>query len=73
MADPALMRTFAEWCKRELVNLRQRLEPLESGRMHLGSREPGAPWENITPREIGRIKQYIAELEALIAQCGGKE
>ena len=50
----------------KLAKSRHQLEPLESGRVHFGTRPFGGRWEDITLREIRRVKANIAELEALI-------
>jgi hypothetical protein len=35
---------FIEQLKHEIANLKAMLEPLESGRMHMGTKRPGEPW-----------------------------
>jgi hypothetical protein len=64
----AAMEGFVRWCEGKLVKSRDQLEPLESGRMHIGTRPFGGQWEDITLREIRRVRANIAELEALIVQ-----
>lgn len=63
------MEDFAKWCRNERVRLRAQLEPLEAGRFHVGRRPPGGHWEDVTPREIERLKKSIAELDTFIAQA----
>lgn len=65
------MDDFIKWCRDEREALRQQLEPLESGRMHIGRRRAGGPWEDMTPGEIERLKRNIAELDELIARPRG--
>jgi hypothetical protein len=65
MANEA-MEDFVRWCEGKLAKSRDQLEPLESGRVHFGTRPFGGRWEDITLREIRRVKANIAELEALI-------
>jgi len=62
------MKDFVRWCEKKLAKSRDQLEPLESGRVHFGTRPFGGRWEDITCREIRRVKANIAELEALILQ-----
>ena len=62
----AAMEDFVRWCEGKLAKSRDQLEPLESGRVHFGTRPFGGRWEDITLREIRRVKANIAELEALI-------
>jgi hypothetical protein len=62
----AAMEDFVRWCEGKLAKSRDQLEPLESGRVHFGTRPFGGRWEDITLREIKRVKANIAELEALI-------
>ena len=62
------MEDFVRWCEGKLVKSRDQLEPLESGRVYFGIRPFGGRWEDITVREIRRVKANIAELEALIVQ-----
>ena len=64
----AAMEDFVRWCERKLAKSRDQLEPLESGRVHFGTRPFAGRWEDITFREIRRVKANIAELEALIVQ-----
>ena len=35
---------FIEELKHEIANLKAMLEPLECGRMHMGTKRPGGPW-----------------------------
>jgi hypothetical protein len=55
----AAMEDFVRWCEGKLAKSRDQLEPL-------GTRPFGGRWEDITLREIRRVKANIAELEALI-------
>jgi hypothetical protein len=48
-----------------IPELRAQLPPLESGEMRLGERRGAGSWSDITQREMGRIRQLIAEYEAI--------
>jgi hypothetical protein len=50
-----------------IPELRAQLAPLESGEIRLGERRGHGPWSDITEREMGRIRQSIAEYEAIAA------
>jgi hypothetical protein len=62
----AAMEDFVRWYEGKLAKSRDQLEPLEAGRVHFGTRPFGGRWEDITLREMRRVKANIAELEALI-------
>lgn len=60
---------LARWVD-QLEEMRKNLEPLESGKMHVGHRGPGTnfEWKDTTAEMIAEKKRYIAELEELIEQ-----
>ena len=70
----AAMEDFVRWSEGKLAKSRDQLEPLEFGRVHFGTRPFGGRWEDITLREIRRVKANIAELEGsflnIQAECG---
>ncbi len=51
----------------ELVQLREHLVPLESGKVKLSSRTDNGPWEDVTQPTIERNKQVIRTYEAILA------
>jgi len=59
---------FVRWCEGKLAKCRDQLGPLESGRLCIDARSFGGQWQDISLREISRVKANIAELEALIVQ-----
>ena len=59
-------RAFFERLKREIETCREQLGPLESGTMHIGRREPGSDWQDITEQEIERLKNEIRSYQEII-------
>ena len=67
----AAMEDFVRWCEGKLAKSRDQLEPLESGRVHFGTRPFGGRWEDITLREIRRVKPSLKRSFLNIqAECG---
>ena len=50
----------------EVARLRQQLEPLELGLMRIGERRPKGRWKDITERQVGFLRNGIAEYERSI-------
>ena len=50
----------------EVARLRQQLEPLELGLMCIGERRPKGRWKDITEKQIGHLRNGIAEYERSI-------
>jgi hypothetical protein len=50
----------------EVARLRQQLEPLELGLMRIGERRPKGRWKDITEKQIGYLRNGIAEYERSI-------
>ncbi|HEY1722693.1 MAG TPA: hypothetical protein VGG27_15720 [Magnetospirillaceae bacterium] len=68
MATSENMNGFIKWCRQEIADLKQQLEPMESGRMHMGSRSPGGQWRDITGEQIESLRRNIVELERVIKE-----
>ena len=62
---------FIEQLKHEIANLKAMLEPLESGRMHTGTKRPGEPWTDTTQAWIDHLKKTVKMYEALVDMPGG--
>jgi hypothetical protein len=54
-----------QW-KHEIANLNAMLEPLESGRMHVGTKRHGEPWTDTTQAWIDHLKKTVKMYEALV-------
>jgi hypothetical protein len=68
MADDPYIRHV----KAELQNCRELLAPLESGQMHLGSREGNGPWRDTTHERIAHLERTISTYEAILAALAKK-
>jgi hypothetical protein len=68
MADDPYIRHV----KAELQNCRELLAPLESGQMHLGSREGDGPWCDTTHERIAHLERTISTYEAILAALAKK-
>jgi hypothetical protein len=58
-----------EWIngvRAEVVQLWGMLEPLESGKMQLGERRAGEPWQDGTQAQIDHLKRTIAMLQSIV-------
>jgi len=54
-------------CEEQLRTLREMLEPLESGKLRLGSRSADQPeWVDATEAQIAHMKRNIAMFERII-------
>jgi hypothetical protein len=62
---------FIRWCNKERGVLRHSLEMMEAGVMHTGEARTGQPQRDTTAESIARIKQSIAELDALLEKHKG--
>ena len=51
--------------KEEIRRLKEMLEPLESGKIHLGEKNVGRPDTDRTQAQIGALKRSIAELQSI--------
>jgi hypothetical protein len=57
---------FVRWCEQEIATLREELAALAYGSTHIGRREAGGPWIDITEEEIGRLTALIENMEAVL-------
>ena len=57
---------FVRWCEQEIATLREELAALGSGSTHIGRREAGGPWIDITEEEIRRLTALIEDMEAVL-------
>ncbi len=57
-----------EQLKHEIANLRAMLEPLESGRMHMGTRRTGEAWAETTPAWVRHLKKTIEMYQAVVGR-----
>ena len=59
---------FIEQLKHEIANLRAMLEPLESSRMHTGTKRPGEAWIETTPAWVHHLKKTIEMYQAVVGR-----
>jgi hypothetical protein len=60
------MADYVDQLRGEIAQLQAMLEPLVSGKMHVGSRSAGGQWEDVTPARIEHTKRTIAMYETII-------
>jgi hypothetical protein len=53
--------------------LHEQLKPLEAGELLTGERKGYGPWFDTTDRDFWRLKQAIAEYEAILAEYRSKK
>jgi hypothetical protein len=59
-------RQHIEWIKEEIKNLKEMLESLESGKVHIGEHKPNQPWQDRTQAWIDHLRRTIAMYETLV-------
>ncbi|MGO9681453.1 MAG: hypothetical protein ACLP0B_10610 [Steroidobacteraceae bacterium] len=57
---------YIERLKEEIVTLKAMLEPLESGKIHIGERRPNEPWLDATQARIHDLRKTIAMYESIV-------
>ena len=57
---------YLERLKHEIANLRAILEPLELGRMHIGSRRPGEAWTDTTAAWMEHLNKTIKMYQLVV-------
>jgi hypothetical protein len=57
---------FIERLKAEISRYQSMLEPLETGKLHIGESEDGRTWVDQTQAQIDNIKRIIADLQAVV-------
>jgi hypothetical protein len=62
------MQEYVARLKKDIQQLRAKLEPLEAGDTHLAERHGKGSWVDITAREIDHLKRAIANIEAVLAR-----
>ena len=61
-----LSDAYIESLKREIAECAAMLEPLETGKMHIGERHLGGPWQDCTQAQIDHLKRTIAMLQSIV-------
>ena len=59
---------YIEKLKHEIANLRAMLDPLESGRMQMGSRRSGGSWTDTTLAWVHHLKKTIAMYQSVLGR-----
>ena len=57
---------YIDRLKSEIVALKAMLEPLESGKMHIGERQVNEPWQDRTQAQIDWLKRNIAMYQMIV-------
>ena len=63
---------YIEGLKHEIANLKAMLEPLESGRMQMGTRRSGEAWVETTPAWVQHLKKNIDMYQDLVDRHDAK-
>jgi hypothetical protein len=58
--------TLIEQFKKDIEYYQSMLEPLESGKLHIGKSEDGYSWTDRTQEQIDIIKRIIGDLQAIV-------
>ena len=59
---------FVRSLKRDIVDLKAELRPLESGQLQCAQRQRGGLWVDTTQQQIRAIKNMIATLESVVTR-----
>ena len=59
---------FVSSLKRDIIDLRIELKPLESGQLQCAQRPHGGLWVDTTQNQIRSLKNMIATLESVVAR-----
>lgn len=62
------MEVLIQGYKADIMELRDRLAPLESGNTHTGERSFMGSWTDTTVKQMGHIRKAIQGLEAIVGQ-----
>jgi hypothetical protein len=57
---------YIEQLKHEIANLRAMLEPLESGRIHTGTRRTGEGWTDTTAGWVDHLNKTIKMYQVVV-------
>jgi hypothetical protein len=63
---------YLDGLREEIVRYREMLEPLESGKMHIGERKYGGQWTDRTQAQIDHLKHTIATLQGIVDRFDGE-
>jgi hypothetical protein len=61
-----LPRDYIDRLREEIAFYQAMLEPLETGKMHIGERRANEPWRDRTQAQIDHLKRTIAMLQSIV-------
>jgi hypothetical protein len=60
---------YIEKLKQEIASLKGMLEPLVSGKMHVGERRGTGPWTDTTKARIDHLKSTVAMYQSIVSSA----